>query len=69
MINRLIMIIIKSDRKRDFQMKKLNERIDALEGHESYQNTAIANLQESQDVQDGAIEDLGMAVSEIVGEE
>ena len=50
-------------------IEKLNERIDALEGHESYQNTAIANLQESQDVQDGAIEDLGMAVSEIVGEE
>lgn len=50
-------------------IEKLNERIDALEGHESYQNTAIANLQESQEVQDGAIEDLGTAVSEIVGEE
>lgn len=50
-------------------IEKLNERLDALEGHESYQNSAIADLQESQEVQDGAIEDLGMVVSEIVGEE
>lgn len=50
-------------------IEKLNERIDALESHESYQNTAISDLQESQDVQDGAIEDIGLAISEIVGEE
>ena len=50
-------------------IEKLSERIDALEGHEAYQNVAIANLQESQEVQDGAIEDIGLAISEIVGEE
>lgn len=51
------------------EIEKLNERIDALEDHETYQNTAISDLQESQDVQDGAIEDIGLAISEIVGEE
>lgn len=50
-------------------IEKLNERIDTLEGHEADQSTAIADLQESQDVQDGAIEDIGLAISEIVGEE